>query len=84
MNETSAFFLVSAAEEMLLGKTYKKALSEMSTRTFLTQIHEDYEDKGLATALKALEGHINYKLQNTTDKCIGLKKIHAEFSALLN
>lgn len=83
MNQASAFFLVSAAEEMLQGKTYKRALSLMSTRTFLEQIEKDYGKDGLATALKALDGHIDFKLENTTDRCVSQKKISAEFKKRL-
>ena len=69
---------------MLLGKTYKKALSQMTTRIFLKEIYARSNKAGLQTALQALSGHIQYKLEKTNDRCEGLKKIHSEFSKLIN
>lgn len=84
MSRTSAFFMISAAEEMLTGKTYKRALSQMTTRVFLKQIFQDFGKSGLQKALKALDGHIKYKSEATNDRCVGQRKLYTEFSKLLD
>jgi hypothetical protein len=83
MNRTTAFFLVSAVRLMLQGDTYTRTASILTTKVFLERIHDEFGKAGLKNALKSLMGNIEYRFTSKGDSCLGLKRLHAEFSELL-
>ena len=84
MNGASALYLIFAVTQMLQGRTYRRTTSIFTARIFLEPILRDFGKQGLENALHALMGNIDFRQKTKRDSCVGLRKLHKEFSTLLD
>lgn len=64
MNQNSAVMYIYAVKSMLAGKAFKRAISTKALRKYFSVIDDEFGKSGLAKAITAVRGHVEYRLSH--------------------
>ena len=82
LHKGSARIYIDVVRLMKQGKRYTRAINKTATQYFLEQIYEEYGKDSLATALKSLWGHVEYRDDDNLNSR-GIKEIYTKFALML-